>query len=104
MYKITNIKNKIKLYFILVYPFLRCSTKEIYSNIRNLNNFKIGDVDGVSFEIIAKNELGLIYNGFGIAGIKNKKFYSVYFIAPKINFYKEYEKEAKKIISSIKIL
>ena len=70
----------------------------------NLNNFKIGDVDGVSFEIIAKNELGLIYNGFGIAGIKNKKFYSVYFIAPKINFYKEYEKEAKKIISSIKIL
>ena len=40
LYKITNIKNKIKLYFILVYPFLRCSTKEIYSNIRNLNNFK----------------------------------------------------------------
>ena len=40
LYKITNLKNKIKLYFILVYPFLRCSTKEIYSNIRNLNNFK----------------------------------------------------------------
>ena len=40
LYKIKNIKNKIKLYFILVYPFLRCSTKEIYSNIRNLNNFK----------------------------------------------------------------
>ena len=40
LYKITNLKNKINLYFILVYPFLRCSTKEIYSNIRNLNNFK----------------------------------------------------------------
>ena len=40
LYKITNLKSKIKLYFILVYPFLKCSTKEIYSNIRNLNNFK----------------------------------------------------------------
>ncbi len=40
LYKITNLKSKVKLYFILVYPFLKCSTKEIYSNIRNLNNFK----------------------------------------------------------------
>ena len=29
--KIQDIKKKHKLYFILVYPFLKCSTKEIYS-------------------------------------------------------------------------
>ena len=38
--KIVNVKNKLKLYFILVYPFLKCSTKEIYSNVQNLNKLK----------------------------------------------------------------
>ena len=70
----------------------------------NIKNYKLGDMDGVSFDIKAQNELGLNYKGFAIAGIKNKKFYSVYFIATEIEFYRKYKEEAKKIISSIKIL
>ena len=70
----------------------------------NIKNYKLGDIDGVSFDIKAQNELGLNYKGFAVVGIKNKKFYSVYFIATEIEFYDKYMEEAKKIISSIKIL
>ena len=70
----------------------------------NLENYKIGDVEGISFDIKAQNELGLNYRGFAVAGIKDKKFYSVYFIATEMEFYGKYKEEAKKIISSIKIL
>ncbi len=70
----------------------------------NIENYKINDVEGISFDIKAQNELGLNYKGFAIVGIKNKKFYSVYFIATEMEFYGKYKEEAKKIISSIKIL
>ena len=70
----------------------------------DIKNYKIGDVEGVSFDIKAQNELGLNYKGFAVLGIKNKKLYSIYFIASEIEFYDRYKEEAKKIISSIKIL
>ena len=70
----------------------------------DIKNYKIADAEGVSFDIKAQNELGLNYKGFAIVGIKNKKLYSVYFIATEMEFYDRYKKEAKKIISSIKIL
>ena len=70
----------------------------------DIKNYKIGDAEGVSFDIKAQNELGLKYKGFAVVGIKNKKLYSVYFIASEMEFYDKYKNEAKKIISSIKIL
>jgi len=70
----------------------------------DIKNYKIGDAEGVSFDIKAQNELGLNYKGFAVVGIKNKKLYSVYFIASEMEFYDKYKNEAKKIISSIKIL
>ena len=44
--KIKSIKSSYNFYFLIVYPFLKCSTKEIYSKfikyetIQNKNNFK----------------------------------------------------------------
>ena len=70
----------------------------------NIKNYKIGDVEGISFDIKAQNELGLNYKGFSVAGIKDNKLYSVYFIATEMEFYDRYKVEAKKIISSIRIL
>ena len=70
----------------------------------DIKNYKMGDAAGVSFDIKAQNELGLNYKGFAAVGIKNKKLYSVYFIASEMEFYDKYKIEAKKIISSIKIL
>ena len=70
----------------------------------NIKNYKIGDDEGVSFDIKAQNELGLNYRGFAVVGIKNKKLYTIYFIASEMEFYDRYKEEAKKIISSIKIL
>tara|TARA_B100000315_G_C14459139_1_gene532915 strand:+ start:447 stop:1043 length:597 start_codon:yes stop_codon:yes gene_type:complete len=70
----------------------------------NIKNYKVGDAEGVSFDIKAQNELGLKYKGFAVTGIKNKKLYLVYFIATEMEFYDKYKEEAKKIISSIKIL
>ena len=73
-------------------------------NSTNFKNYKIDNFDGITFDIEGKNELGLIYKGFVVAVVKDKKLYLIYFIAPKIEFYKKYHKEAKKIISSIKFL
>ena len=70
----------------------------------DIKNYKIGKVEGVSFDIKAQNELGLDYKGFAVVGIKNNKLYSVYFIATEIEFYERYKKEAEKVISSVKIL
>ncbi len=70
----------------------------------SIKNYKIGDIDGISFDITAQNELGLNYKGFAVTGIKDNNLYIVYFIATEIEFYKKYKSEAKKIISSIKIL
>ena len=70
----------------------------------NIKNYKIGDVEGVSFDIKSQNELGLNYKGFAIVGIKDNKFYSIYYIATEMEFYDKYKKEAEEIISSIKIL
>ncbi len=71
---------------------------------KNIKNYKIDDAEGVSFDIQAQNELGLNYKGYAVVGIKNEKFYSIYFIASELEFYEKYKKEAKDIISSIKIL
>ena len=70
----------------------------------NIKNYKIGNAEGVSFDIKAQNELGLNYKGFAVVGIKNKKLYSIYFIASEMELYDRYKEEAKKIIFSIKIL
>ena len=70
----------------------------------DIKNYKIGDAEGVSFDIKAQNELGLNYKGFAVVGIKNKKLYSIYFIASEMELYDRYKEEAKKIIFSIKIL
>ena len=70
----------------------------------DIKNHKIGETEGVSFNIKAQNELGLNYKGFAVVGIKNNKLYSIYFIAAEMEFYDRYKKEAKEIISSVKIL
>ena len=70
----------------------------------DIKNHKIGETEGVSFDIKAQNELGLNYKGFAVVGIKNNKLYSIYFIAAEMEFYDRYKKEAKEIISSVKIL
>ena len=70
----------------------------------DIKNYKIGETEGVSFDIKAQNELGLNYKGFAVVGIKNNKLYSIYFIATEMEFYDRYKNEAEEIISSIKIL
>ena len=70
----------------------------------NFKNYKIDNFDGITFDIEGQNELGLIYKGFVVAVIKDKKLYLAYFVAPKIEFYEKYHKEAKKMLSSIKFL
>ena len=70
----------------------------------NFKNYKIDNFDGITFDIEGQNQLGLIYKGFVVAVIKDKKLYLAYFVAPKIEFYEKYHKEAKKMLSSIKFL
>ena len=70
----------------------------------NFKNYKIDNFDGITFDIEGQNELGLIYKGFVVAVVKDKKLYLAYFVAPKIEFYEKYHKEAKKMFSSIKFL
>ena len=70
----------------------------------NFKNYKIDNFDGITFDIEGQNELGLIYKGFVVAVVKDKKLYLAYLVAPKIEFYEKYHKEAKKMLSSIKFL
>ena len=70
----------------------------------NLKNYKLNDQDAISFDIEAQNELGLNYKGFVIAGIKEKKLITMYFVAAEMEYFNKYKKEAKKILSSIKFL
>jgi len=70
----------------------------------NFKNYKIDNFDGITFDIEGQNELGLIYKGFVVAVVKDKKLYLAYFVATKIEFYEKYHKEAKKMLSSIKFL
>ena len=70
----------------------------------NFKNYKIDNFDGITFDIEGQNELGLIYKGSVVAVVKDKKLYLAYFVAPKIEFYEKYHKEAKKMLSSIKFL
>ena len=70
----------------------------------NFKNYKIDDIDGITFVISGQNEMGLNYKGFVVAGVKDKKLHLVYFIASEMEFYPKYIKEAKKIISSITFL
>ena len=46
------IKSKQRFYFIVVYPFLKCSTKEIYSRVKNFSSPKIKDPTSIK----SKNE------------------------------------------------
>ena len=80
------------------------SKRLVKINSNNFKNYKIDSFDGITFDIEGQNELGLIYKGFVIAVVKDKKLYLAYFVAPKIEFYEKYHKEAKKILSSIKFL
>ena len=47
------------------------------------------DIYGITFDIEGQNELGLIYKGFVVAVVKDKKLYLAYFVAPKIEFYEK---------------
>ena len=38
--KVVKLNTKKKLYFLLVFPFIKCSTKNIYSSVRNYSNKK----------------------------------------------------------------
>ena len=40
LYKLENIKRPLQFYFIIVYPFIKCSTKEIYSNFNSYEKIK----------------------------------------------------------------
>ena len=80
------------------------SKRLVKINSNNFKNYKIDSFDGITFDIEGQNELGLIYKGFVIAVVKDKKLYLAYFVAPKIEFYEKYHKEAKKMLSSIKFL
>ena len=70
----------------------------------NIESYKMGEAEGVFFDISAQNELGLNYKGFAVVVVKNELLYSAYFIATEIEFYEKYKKEAKEIILSLKIL
>jgi len=41
--KIINIRKKLKLYLVLVYPFLKSSTKEAYSKVKFFSNLKVNN-------------------------------------------------------------
>ena len=40
LHEVNGLKKKYKFYFILVYPFLKCSTKEIYSKLKVFKKIK----------------------------------------------------------------
>ena len=40
----------------------------------NFKNYKIDNFDGITFDIEGQNELGLIYKGFVVAVVKDKKY------------------------------
>ena len=50
--KVKKFKKKFNFYFILVYPYLKCSTKEIYSRVKNFSSPKIKDPTSIK----SKNE------------------------------------------------
>ena len=70
----------------------------------NFKNYKIDNIDGITFDINGQSEMGLNYKGFVVAGVKDKELYLVYFIASEMEFYPRYIEEAKKIISSLTFL
>ena len=80
------------------------SKRLVAINSSNFKNHKVDNIEGIKFDISGQNELGLSYQGFVIALVKDKKLYLSYFIAPKLEFYNRYEKEAKIILDSIKFL
>ena len=80
------------------------SKRLVKINSSNFKNYKIDNIDGLTFDIEGQNELGLNYKGFVIACIKDKKLYLAYFIASKMEFFDKYQKDAKTILNSIKFL
>ena len=80
------------------------SKRLVKINSSNFKNYKIDNIDGLTFDIEGQNELGLIYKGFVIACIKDKKLYLAFFIASSMEFFDKYQKDAKTILNSIKFL
>ena len=80
------------------------SKRLVTINSSNFKNHKIDNIEGIKFDINGQNELGLFYQGFVIAAVKEKELYLSFFIAPKLEFYNKYVKEAKIILDSIKFL
>ena len=80
------------------------SKRLVKINSSNFKNYKIDNIDGLTFDIEGQNELGLIYKGFVIACIKDKKLYLAYFIGSSMEFFDKYQKDAKTILNSIKFL
>ena len=99
----TSDMNKLEIKEFIVNCFLW--TKHLTKiETENLKNYKIDDIPGITFDISGQNELGLNYKGFVIAGIKEKKLITMYFVAAEMEYFNKYKKEAKKILSSIKFL
>ncbi len=58
---IFNLKKKYKLFFLLIYPELKCSTKEIYSRVRKYSKKKIININKINskekfIKFMEKNE------------------------------------------------
>ena len=57
--KIVKFKKKYKLFFLVVYPNIKCSTKEVYSKVKNYNKKKV-------LKQIHKNKAALINQIFNL--------------------------------------
>ena len=55
--KIINIKKKLNFYLVVVYPFLKSSTKEVYSKIKFSKNLKQKSFDGNRFQLKTIDDL-----------------------------------------------
>ena len=70
--KIVNIKKKKYFYFIIVYPFFKCSSKEIYSKVKSYNIIKSNNNYNLNSKIKLINILKLKKNN--LEKIVVKKF------------------------------
>tara|TARA_B100001013_G_C24563689_1_gene423560 strand:- start:452 stop:1051 length:600 start_codon:yes stop_codon:yes gene_type:complete len=94
-------KFEIKEYFL---DCILWSRRLVTIESENFKAYKMNNIDGISFDIKGRNELGLNYKGFVIAGVKEKKLLLAYFIAAELEMFNKYKSEAKKILNSIKFL
>lgn len=80
--KIVKFKKKYKLFFLVVYPNIKCSTKEVYSKVKNYNKKKV-------LKQIHKNKAALInqifYLNNDLQSIVEKKYPAIQKLLFNIN-------------------